>query len=448
LRYENYPLMTRAGRGGIEGYDPETNLVQLGGLGGNPKDLGLSTSNNLFAPRAGIAYRVADSTVIRTGYGITYNPMVLARPLRGFYPLTIGQSFESANAFQPFNSLSEGIPEIPLPDVSGGSLPLPAGVDMRWITGEGLNRGYIQSWNFVVEQQLAQDTIASIGYVGTQTTNQFADLNINAAEPGTGAAGRPYFQRHGTVASLLSWNGYLSGNYHALQATLNRRAAEGLTVRATYTYSKAINFTDDDGWAGVGWNIPSQFPRNRARAGYDITHNFSAGFVYDLPFGRNRAMVNHGPGAALLGGWQVNGVLTAVGGRPFTVGASGASLNAPGNTQTADQINPNVERFSDNAGRFFDTSAFAPIEDVRFGSTGRNILEGPGILNLDLSLFRDFRITEGLLVQFRAEAFNLTNSPHFAVPNANVNDAAFGTVSSTNVNAPNRNLRFALRLQF
>jgi Carboxypeptidase regulatory-like domain/TonB dependent receptor-like, beta-barrel len=448
LRYENYPLMTRAGRGGIEDYDPTTNTVLLGGLGGNDKHLGQSSSDKLFAPRLGVAYRLTDSTVIRTGYGITYDPMVLARPLRGFYPLTIAQSFDSANSFQAFNSLLQGIPDIPLPDVSSGSLPLPPGVQMRWIAGDELHRGYVQSWNFIIERKLPWQTIASVGYVGTQSTRQLADLNINAAEPGTGSAGRPYFQQYGTTADLLSWNGYLSGNYHSLQATLNRRAAEGLTLKLAYTYSKATDFTDDDGWAGVDWNIPSQFPRNRARAGYDITHNFSMGFVYDLPFGPGKALATGGLQSRILSGWQVNGILTAVGGRPFTVTASDASLNAPGNSQTADQVLADVGRSPDNPDQFFSTAAFAPISDVRFGTSGRNIIDGPGILNLDMSLFRDFRITERFKAQFRAEAFNLTNSPHFDLPNANVNDAAFGTVSSTNINAPNRNIRFALRLQF
>ncbi len=89
LRYELYPIMTRAGRGGIEYWDPATNIISLGGAGGNPKDLGIATSKKMFAPCLGIAYRVTDRMVVRAGFGITYNPMPLARPLRGFFPLVI-----------------------------------------------------------------------------------------------------------------------------------------------------------------------------------------------------------------------------------------------------------------------------------------------------------------------------------------------------------------------
>ena len=123
LRYELYPLQTRAGRGGIEGTDPSTNLVSVGGIGNVPTDLGISTSKKLFAPRFGLAYRLNDATVIRSGYGISYNPMPLARPLRGFFPLVSASTFTSANTFQPFQSLEQGIPDIPAPDLGSGWYP-------------------------------------------------------------------------------------------------------------------------------------------------------------------------------------------------------------------------------------------------------------------------------------------------------------------------------------
>ena len=235
LRYELFPLQTRAGRGGIEGYDPATNLVSVGGIGDVPKDLGISTSKKLFAPRFGFAYRLTDSTVIRSGYGITYNPMPLARPLRGFFPLVSASTFTSANTFQPVRTLEQGIPDIPAPDISSGRLPLPPTAAMRYISGDTLNRGYVQSWNFFIERQWPKEFTTSIGYVGTQTVRSFADLEINAAAPGGGTAGRPLFAKFGRSVDTWAWNGYLSANYHALQASFNHRAGHGLVLKGAYT---------------------------------------------------------------------------------------------------------------------------------------------------------------------------------------------------------------------
>ena len=453
VRYERYPLMTRAGRGGIESFDEQTNELVLGGIGGNPKDLDVSISSKLFAPRLGLAYRLNDSSVIRSGYGITFNPMVLARPLRGFFPLTIAANFESANSFTPFNTLDEGIPEIALPDISSGRIPMPGTVTQRFITQGDLKRGYIQSWNFIIERKLPYEFITSIGYVGTQTVRSFSDIDINYALIGTGSAGRMLNRKFaatgGRTASTLAWNGRQSSNYHSLQIAINRRAADGLTIKSAYTYSKAINIHDDDGWTGLPeTNIPEFFDRNRARAGFDHTNIFQFSFVYDLPFGPGQAFAQSGAARWLLGDWQINGIFSAIDGRPFTVRASGGSLNAPGSRQTADLVKAEVKRGADTVQEFFDTSAFAPVTEARFGTSTRNILRGPRTTNLDLSLFRDIPISEGMTLQVRAEAFNIANNPHFANPNSNVNSSAFGRINRTNLNAPNRTIRFGLRLQY
>lgn len=449
LRYELFPLQTRAGRGGIEGYDPATNLVSVGGIGDVPKGLGISTSKKLFAPRFGFAYRVTDSTVIRSGYGITYNPMPLARPLRGFFPLVSASTFTSANTFQPFRPLEQGIPDIPAPDISSGRLPLPPTAAMRFISGDTLNRGYVQSWNLFIERQWPKEFTTSIGYVGTQTTRSFADLEINAAPPGGGTAGRPLFQKFGRSIDTWAWNGYLSANYHALQASFNHRAGHGLVLKGAYTFSKAINFTDEDGWTGtITWNWAPVFYRNRALAGYDVPHNFQTGFVYELPAGRGKKFANSGASRWIFGDWQINGVFAAYSGRPFTVTAAAGALNAPGNTQTADQVKPVVEKLGGvGPGQpFFDPTAFAAPTGVRFGSSGRNILRGPGAVNLDLGVFRRFPIREQMAFEFRAEAANATNTPHFNNPNANVNAANFLVVTSA---VPDqRQLRLGLRLMW
>ncbi len=447
LRYELYPMMTRAGRGGIEFWDPETNIVSLGGAGGNPRDLGIATSKRMFAPRVGLAYRVTDSMVIRGGYGITYNPMPLARPLRGFFPLVIAQDFPSDNGFQPFRPIEQGIPEFSGPPPDVGEVELPPEALNRSISGDRLNRGYVQSWNFIVESQLPWGIIGSVGYVGTATVRSFADININAAQPGTGTAGRPFFEKFRRTANTLDWNGRLSTNYHSLQTTINRRVADGLTLKGAYTYSAAINMTDDDGWAGVMWNIPSQFSRNRARAGYDQNHIFQMGYVYELPFGKGKKFANSGAASLLLGNWQVNGVTALFQGRRFDVRASGASLNAPGNTQTADQVGAVRKLGGVGPGQpFYSPDAFVPVDEVRFGTSGRNILREPGVVNFDFSLFRQFPVTERHVLEFRAEAYNFTNTPHFARPRNNVSSARFMEVTSARQDQ--RQFRLGIRFEW
>jgi hypothetical protein len=442
LRYELYPLMTRSGFGGVEQWDPDTNMVLLGGAGGNPKGLGITTSKKMFAPRVGLAYRFDDNTVIRSGYGITYNPMPFARPLRGWYPLTIAQDFSAPNTYQAFRPLEEGIPEFSGPAPGVGEVPLPPTAQMRTIFGDSIKRGYIQSWNLFVERKMPGEFVTTVGYVGTQTVRSFADWNANAAAPGAGNTGRPFYAPYRRTADTLYWNGFLSANYHSLQVSLNRRLAQGLMLKGAYTYSKAINMTDDDGWAGVMFNFLPHFDRNRAPAGYDIPHMFQMGYVYDLPLGKGKKYANQGVTAAILGDWQINGVFAAVQGRPFSVGADGGALNAPGNSQTADLVKTNVEKIG-SLNEFYDKSAFAPVTQARFGNTGRNILRGPGFVNLDLGLFRDFTLTERVTLQFRGEAFNATNTPHFDNPATSVNSSNFMRITSAVQDQ--RTFRFGLR---
>ena len=396
LRYEYYPLMTRADRG-LERLDLNTFDVLLGGVGGNPTNLDLTTSKKLFAPRIGLAYRLGDNMVIRSGYGITYDPIPFSRPLRGFYPLTIAQQFD-AEAFLPLATIQQGIPPVVGPDLSTGRVHLPSNVDERTPAAGQIHRGYIQSWNLMVERKLPGDFTTSLGYVGTQTTHQLADLNINAADVGRGNTGRPFFSR-GLARTLNLWDGFLSSNYHSLQASLNRRFTRGLYIKSSYTWSKAINMTDEDGWASVNYNSPSQFSRNRALAGYDRTHMFTFGSAYELPFGKGKTWAPDSKVvSALVGGWQINGVFSAYSGTPFTVTAAGASCNCPGNQQTADLIKSDIS-ITGNHGAgtpYFDVLAFRdPARTLaagqfRIGTTGRDAYRGPGYWNLDFSLFRRF----------------------------------------------------------
>ena len=464
LRYEYYPLMTRNGAFRFDRYDFTTNQVLLGGIGGNSDNLGVTTSKKLFAPRIGLAYQINNDTVVRSGFGITVDPLPLARPLRGFYPLTVGSNFQGINSFSPFGSLTTGIPVICCSniDISSGSITLP-GAALERSTGTGLlKRGYIESWNLIVERKLPANFLVSVGYVGTQTVHQFADRNVNASLPGTGRAGQSLFQKFGCVDPLNPtpaspcriaetdlWQGFLSANYHALQASINRQFSHGLMVKGAYTYSRAIDLTDDDGWASLAWNDPAIFRRNRAAAGFNTPHIFQLAYIYELPVGKGKLWVNGGGAATkILSDWQVSGIFSAIHGQPFSLTASGASLNAVGQRQTPNQVGPVKKLGGIGTGNpFYDPTSFVAVSaPAVYGNVGRNTLYGPGSVNMDFSLFRTFNLTERFNLQLRVDAANFFNSPHFNNPTGSRSSGNFLVI--TGAKNDERQFRLGARLAF
>ena len=456
LRYEYYPLMTRANRG-IEQVDLDTLTVRLGGLGGNPEDLGIKVSKTLFAPRLGGVYRINEMTVFRSGYGITYNPLPFSRPLRGFYPLTIAGDFNTTNPYLPITTLSQGIDDIVGPDLTSGNIPLPNCVPMR-TPADDVSRSRIQSWNLAVERRLAYDIAVDVAYVGTHQSGGFADLDVNASTtPGCGAACQPFYTGFGRSIALNLWGPRTKTNYHSLQTAINRPFKNGLLLKGAYTLSRARNEADDDGWVGLTWNAPSQLSRNYALAGYDRTHVLQMAFVYELPY-KTTSSGGNKAAKVILGDWQINGLYSAYSGTPFFIRANGADLNMPGNQQTAN-LNGDYKVLDGHgsAGTYFDTSVFSQPQGATFGNSGRNQFRGPGAWNVDLSLFRAFPFMGGgKRVEFRAEFFNLLNHPNWGNPedaNLDVNSANFGRTFTVGTGARDagtgeRQIRFGLRLQF
>ncbi len=443
LRYENYPLMSRFDAVGLEVYDAATNTMTVGGLGGVPKNNGLSVSNTLFSPRLGLAYRLDDKTVIRTGYGLNFDPLPWSRPLRGQYPLVVTFDFQQDNSFERLRTLEQGIPEVVGPDLNQQPIDVPLRASLRTpYPNAKINRGYIQSWNFTVERRLPADIITSVGYVGTASIGMFADRDINYPEFGGGNASRQFASTTGRTIGINAWDSYLQSNYHSLQVAVNRSFSKGLSLKGAYTWSKAIGMTDDNGWAGVAWDTPGQFERNRARAGFDRRHMFQLGFVYELPMGKNMG----GAGEAILGGWQLSGIMALLSGQPFDIRSPGASLNTPGERQHADQVGE-VNRLGNvgTDGTYYNTNAFAEVTDQRFGSSGKNILDRPGVTNLDLSLAKNIALSEKVNAQIRAEAFNFTNTPQFGRPNNSVTSSNFMRVTGA---SGDRQFRLGLRFQF
>jgi hypothetical protein len=176
--------------------------------------------------------------------------------------------------------------------------------------------------------------------------------------------------------------------------------------------------------SGLREPAPAYWALNRAVLNFDRTHNLQLQGMWELPFGAGRAYASHGVAAAVLGGCRVNGIASFMTGLPFSVSASGSSLNMPGSTQRADQIKPSVQILGNigSTASYFDPLAFAPVTTAVFGNAGFNSLRGPGVVNTDFAISRDFPIKERFRAQFRFESFNFLNTPHFGLPNTNVSN--------------------------
>jgi hypothetical protein len=249
----------------------------------------------------------------------------------------------------------------------------------------------------------------------------------------------------------------------------SRVRGRGSQFGAVYTFSKAINYQDNDG--GPRIQYPAEWQRNRGLASFNRTHNLQTYWVADSPFGKSGRWLKSGIGSKLLGGWQLNGVLTAQSGLPiYIVQGTAGNLNSPSSSQVPDQVKAEVAILG-GIGRgnpYFDTTAFAPVsipadQAQRFGNAGRNNVIGPGLFNLDTSLFRDIPVGERVTVQLRCEAMNVLNHPNFALGlqwdgNNNVNDGNFGIVTYTvgpynatgnaGKGTGERQFRFAMRVAF
>ena len=194
----------------------------------------------------------------------------------------------------------------------------------------------------MVQRELPRGWIAQVGYVGTHTVHQHTRYNINYGQVNGGSASQPFFPL-GITGSLAMILPYETMHYNSLQASAQRRFANGLMFQAAYTRSKWIGTCcDDSGDGGPAIPIPQYTYLNRALMGGDRPDNLRLSGIYELPFGKGKAFARNGAAAAVLGGWQINGVFSAYSGSPFTVSSSATSLNAPGSSQRADLVKPDV----------------------------------------------------------------------------------------------------------
>jgi hypothetical protein len=448
LRWELYPPGTAAFPGEFSNYDPVHNTLVIAGVGGNPMNLGMQNHKGYFAPRVGIAYRLTEKTVLRTGFGMSYTPFPDNKyawdnyPVKGNVGLTqVGKGYGVAllpNG-QPA-SFATGIP-VP-PPVAIPSNGILSAASMQGSTWEVIpldyKNPYVEAWNFAVQQALPAHFTLDVAYVGNHGVRSPTNPNINAATVlGLGTLGQPEYPRTGTTTQF--WQGF-SSMYNALQMKMDRRFNAGLAITTSFTYGKGMAFqTAEDG--GLQYYI--NFHRNWARNDIDRTFAFTQSYVYELPFGQGKPWANSGPVKHVVGGWKLSGILSLMSGTPFGITYSGTALAAPGNTQNPNLVGSFTKLKGINVGNpWFDPTAFAaPCSAVtaacpngpQFGNVGRNEFTGPGFFDLDLTLSKEVRFNERLGLQLRLEAFSVTNTPIFANPNGTCctsNNANFGVITS------------------
>lgn len=420
-----------------------------GGDEGIPDSI-LSRDWNNFAPRVGFAWDVQGNarTIIRSAYGLYYNDRTYSM-------------YQAVTTTQPgvVRIATLNPPAFANPYPAGSPFPRPR-VDRddygtyqfaRPVAATSFDpsarTGYTQSWNLTIERQVTERLAASVAYVGNLNLKGLIDRNINPAIFGPGATLQNIeARRRYPGLGAVNWlNAYGTSNYHALQITANTRMARGLTLAANYTWGKAIDNISVA--TNTGGNASPRNPFNvaldRAASDFDVTHRVNVSFVYDVPkLAADSAWQRH-----IANDWQVNGIFTAQTGTPFSV-TSGTDRSLSGiGRDTADLVgDPARPNGADPLQRYFNTAAFAPAALGTFGNSGRNILRGPGRMVMDLSIFKNFRLTEAIRLQFRAESFNIQNRANFQNPNANVAAGAnFGRILGAD---DPRVFQFGLKLQF
>lgn len=477
LRWERFPI-PRKDHSGINRFDPATGQVITGGLGNIPFDGGASVGAGLFLPRVGIAFRFDEKTVLRGGYGQSSDPRPFqdvrnAFPIVNIWamPAVSFNGLSGTSGFIPVTTLRQGLINTSTkPDLTRGSIPLPPNTGTTTFPKE-VQRDRIHSFNFFIERQLPARFVAQVGYVGTRAVGQMGFININPSAPGTADAGRPLIG-FGINADIASIQPYGNTAYDALQAQLTRRWASSL-FGVAYTWSKTINFADNDGGPRIAFTPEKQ--RNRGPASYDRTHNLQSYLVYVLPFGKGQRWVNSGWASKIFGGFQVSGLMSVMSGLPFYVVQNTApNLLARGSGQVPNQLASDItilggigtpaQRGSDGSGPWFDNRvlggpaifgatctancAWALENGARFGSGGRNNLRGPGFFEIDTTIYRTFHLSEKVEFQLRAETLNLLNHANFNLPDANANSTTFGYITQTFGPNQQRQWRFGMRLSF
>ncbi len=420
-----------------------TGLVGVAGMGNNVPFSTVNTNYDSFAPRVGLAWRPFgnNNTVVRSGYGVFYTGQRLSAirtDIASGFPFSISESFTAPSTNPAALTLSNPFPSALLKfsgvtTTSGYELSPPS--------------PYVQSWNLGIEHQLGKGVVLSATYTGSKGTHlgRKYDLNQEIRLPNNILPNGQYPRPYPGFGDIEYYSFGFNSAYEAGILTVKKRFSSGLAFTANYTYGKSIDENSGFNYAGAGdFNGAQNSLDTMAERGlsdFDIRHSFNMNFVYQLPFHNN----------FLTKGWQLAGTGVAYSGQPFTPYVSGASIDTaqasrPNRLANGSLANPTVADW-------FNLNAFAIVPDsaFAFGNSGRDILQGPGTLALNLALTRVFAFNERTNLGLRFEAFNFTNHANFQLPGDALDKSNAGTITSTKAQGDlggQRTLQISLRLRF
>ena len=470
-----------------------SSALKIANTNGVDGHAGIKTDYSNVAPRIGFSASVLPKTVIRGGYGLSYFPdnytsnaslknvpfvsvfspncqssiAIRIQQQRGQSLANIGGNGDCANVAGAPTTFDQGLPLPVAPNVTN----LASVNSLSFIaTRPTLRSALIQQFNMQVQQQFGNNvlTVGYVGNIGQHLPQVFNDVNVpkpfstvaGSANFGTGARPLATLLPNLSSVGVVDSQGY--SNYNAMQMSFQRRFTKGLAFDGNYTYGKALsNITgfSEEGQQGWGDADPTRVSSlEYGVAENNIKHRFALALNYQLQYGKNF----HGLAKLALGGWQVNTIAVWQSGKPFTIINSGneadgianraTPFNNPGPDRPNQVGNPHLDHPT-NA-MFFNTAAFVGQPLGTIGTTARNSLNGPQFRHVDLSLFKDFPVGERFNVQFRAESFNLSNTPNFYIQNNTGNgptqlgSSSFGQITQFDPNYNPRLYQFAIKLQF
>lgn len=479
IRYEIYtqPIDMRD-RGGL--FDPRTGQIQLPGRNGYSRAIVRGDHNN-WAPRFGLAYNPIRRLTVRTGFGVFYARREQNQEVTQFggnipnIPSIVFPSISASGTLTPPLTLSTPIVAEPSdPTLSNFSPQRPLSTLIRTADFTNSVNPYSYQWNFSIQYEAFRDTVFEAAYSGLAAHRLVSRVNLNQIPWEVGVAGgntqiHRLFPHLSNAVGLDSAIGRSS--YNSLLLRAEKRMSVGLNFLVNYTWSKNLEINGTGGSSAFSQNGGTTFPvdswnlKNEKAVGtLDVPHVFISSFGYELPFGPGRNwLTRRGPLGYLFGGWQINGIFSRRSG--FTTDIRTARI--PAANQLFATINvpdrvPGESIYLPNRGvdGWFNPAAFAipgsvtsatGVAITRFGNSQRRIGRGPGVTNLDFSLFKNFPVGERVNVQFRAEAFNLSNTPAFFLPSATnsaltIGNPNFGRLTSSS--ATGRQIQFGLKVLF
>ncbi len=429
LRYDVFTPYTEVANR-ISNLNLSTLKIDIAGQNGVSPSAGVRTDKGNIAPRFGFAFTPGRNFVVRGGFGLTYVPgNYMSQSYLKNPPFIASYSFTNDNNAPTYN-IAQGFPPatpVSVSNLTGTVIAL----------ADNFKSTYVEQFSLGVQKEVLRSVI-SLGYVGALTRRNVTYVNLDQPDPGPGAVQqrRPFYGAFPGLSTITYMNSNGTLNYHSLQATFEHRYSNGLTVSSNYTWAHALQS------AQAGSQVTDNWKLDYSNSPLDVRHRWVLATSYALPFGKSLKGIER----QVLHGWQVNGIAAWNTGLPFSVTNSASVANI--GTQAYDRPNLIANPVASNPTiqQWFNTGAFVAQAVNTAGNAAPFLLYGPPQRHLDISLFKEFDVKERLKLQFRAESYNITNTPSFANPGASFGTAAFGVVSGI-IGTP-RQQQFALKLLF